>query len=243
MTDKVSNERLAEMLKAFRPPAARFSHQEHCPERDLVSVLTELLSLRNAQSEAVARWMVEEHTPSGAVSWQVVEHEHHARLIASKLDNPNTVSPLYTHPAPQSEAMAVKALDIADDNDGIEQDAFEAWAKAERYDMHEHPMHWLFLDAKTSAARDGWRAGIRHSHARIRSALTHRAPPLAVTDEMVERARATYAAKVMEYDRDFERDDKPAGLWERKYGTNLHATSLGEAWAMRAALTAALEAK
>jgi hypothetical protein len=38
--------------------------------------------------------------------------------------------------------------------------AFEKWARAERYDMTTHPLHWLFLDAKTYAARQGWKAGL-----------------------------------------------------------------------------------
>ena len=65
----------------------------------------------------------------------------------------------------------VRALDIADTCDGKEQDAFEAWASAERFDMHQHPMHYLFMDPKTDAARMGWKAGILHARTRILSAL------------------------------------------------------------------------
>jgi hypothetical protein len=46
--------------------------------------------------------------------------------------------------------------------DRKEQYAFEAWAKSEDYDMHEHPLHYLFLDEKTNAARQGWNAAIRY---------------------------------------------------------------------------------
>lgn len=62
----------------------------------------------------------------------------------------------------------------------------------------------------------------------------------ALKDEQVELARAIYRSKVDEYDRDFQRDDKPEGFWLEKYGTNLHATYLGEQRAMRAALNAVL---
>ena len=55
--------------------------------------------------------------------------------------------------------------------DGVEQDAFEAWAKDNHYDMELHPLHWLFLDARTSAARDGWAAGLAHAVDRMRAAL------------------------------------------------------------------------
>lgn len=58
-------------------------------------------------------------------------------------------------------------LDIANTCDGTEQDAFEAWATAERYDMSQHPLHWLFLDDRTYAARQGWRAGIEHTRTRL----------------------------------------------------------------------------
>jgi hypothetical protein len=68
--------------------------------------------------------------------------------------------------------------------------------------------------------------------------LTEAGPTL--TDAQVELARAVYLSKVKEYDRDFERDGKPEGFWQEKYGTNLHATSLGEQWAMRQALNVVL---
>jgi hypothetical protein len=68
--------------------------------------------------------------------------------------------------------------------------------------------------------------------------LTDAGPTL--TDAQVDLARAVYLSKVKEYDRDFERDDKPEGFWLEKYGTKLHATSLGEQWAMRQAITAVL---
>ena len=68
---------------------------------------------------------------------------------------------------------------LPDDCDGIEQDAFEAWAAAERYDMEQHPLHWLFLNARTAAARNGWRAGIRHARDRYRAMLAAAPPPAA----------------------------------------------------------------
>lgn len=41
-----------------------------------------------------------------------------------------------------------------------EQAAFEAWAKESRYEMDQHPLHYLFLDPKTDAARQGWKAAM-----------------------------------------------------------------------------------
>jgi hypothetical protein len=72
-------------------------------------------------------------------------------------------------------------VDVADTCDGVEQEAFEAWAKAAGHDMHEHPMHYLFLDPKTDAARHGWKAGITHARQRILSALE---APAAEKDEV-----------------------------------------------------------
>lgn len=43
-----------------------------------------------------------------------------------------------------------------------EQLEFEAWAKSDRYDMHEHPLHYLFLNEKTNAARQGWKAALEY---------------------------------------------------------------------------------
>lgn len=63
-----------------------------------------------------------------------------------------------------------------------------------------------------------------------------------LSDEHIELARAIYVSKVEEYDRDFMGDNKPEGFWQEKYGTNLHATSLGEQWAMKEALKAVFAA-
>jgi hypothetical protein len=38
--------------------------------------------------------------------------------------------------------------------------AFESWAKTQKYDMTTHPLHWLFLDPATYAARQGWKNGL-----------------------------------------------------------------------------------
>jgi hypothetical protein len=46
--------------------------------------------------------------------------------------------------------------------DGKEQYAFEAWAKSQHMNMHEHPLHYLFLDPQTDAARRAWSECIRY---------------------------------------------------------------------------------
>lgn len=46
--------------------------------------------------------------------------------------------------------------------DGKEQHAFEAWAASQGHDMTEHPLHYLFLNPKTDAAREAWAAAIAY---------------------------------------------------------------------------------
>lgn len=67
-------------------------------------------------------------------------------------------------------AVRNQGIDMPDTCDGKEQYAFEDWAKSNHYDMHEHPLHYLFLDKRTSAARDGWRAAIKYCRERALSA-------------------------------------------------------------------------
>ena len=53
-------------------------------------------------------------------------------------------------------------MPIPSSNDGLEQEAFEAFAKADKMEMQTHPLHWLFLDPKTYAARQGWKAALEY---------------------------------------------------------------------------------
>ena len=65
----------------------------------------------------------------------------------------------------REQGERVKAA-LPDNCDGKEQYAFEAWAKSQGMNMSEHPLHYLFLDPKTDAARQGWSAAIRYCRAR-----------------------------------------------------------------------------
>ncbi|HEQ0018793.1 TPA: hypothetical protein VDW60_006519 [Pseudomonas aeruginosa] len=64
---------------------------------------------------------------------------------------------------------------VPDVCDEKEQDAFEQWARKEGLDTSCHPMHWLFLDAKTNSARQGWKAALRY----VRSQLAAAPQPVA----------------------------------------------------------------
>ncbi|HBP5009154.1 TPA: hypothetical protein L5632_006809, partial [Pseudomonas aeruginosa] len=68
---------------------------------------------------------------------------------------------LYAAPVAQAQHSAPDVCD------GKEQDAFEEWARKEGLDTSCHPMHWLFLDAKTNSARQGWKAALRYVRAHI----------------------------------------------------------------------------
>lgn len=46
-----------------------------------------------------------------------------------------------------------------------EQSAFEAWAMSEGFDMAQHPLHYLFQNTKTYAARKAWIAAVDYVRA------------------------------------------------------------------------------
>lgn len=50
-----------------------------------------------------------------------------------------------------------------------EQYKFIEWAKKERYDMEEHPLHFLFMNKETDAARQGWKAALEYVRAAIKT--------------------------------------------------------------------------
>lgn len=77
--------------------------------------------------------------------------------------------------ASQPAALAGPARDWPDTCDGKEQEAFETWAQRERHNMEQHPLHYLFLDAETNAARQGWRAGLLYAVGQMK---TQAAPAL-----------------------------------------------------------------
>ncbi|UPW35948.1 hypothetical protein QE320_gp106 [Pseudomonas phage EM] len=52
---------------------------------------------------------------------------------------------------------------VPDVCDGKEQGAFEDWASKEGMNMEYHPLHWMFLDAKTYSARQGWKAALKYA--------------------------------------------------------------------------------
>lgn len=99
------------------------------------------------------------------------------------------VNAVLNHPSAPAPAPHVDGWQPPQACDGKEQYAFEAWASSKHYDMHEHPLHYIFMDPKTNAARMGWNAALRY----VREQFAEANPPspqpnLSVTDEMVEAA-------------------------------------------------------
>ena len=71
-----------------------------------------------------------------------------------------------------------------------EQEHFEGWAKSSRYDMSEHPLHYIFLDPKTDAARMGWNAALAYVRD---NAAAPAAPQAAGVGELVGQIDALLA--------------------------------------------------
>ena len=73
------------------------------------------------------------------------------------------------HPASGDlEAVAVPSQVVAACKG--EQEHFEAWAKSRRYEMSEHPLHYIFNDPRTDAARMGWNAALAYVREQARPA-------------------------------------------------------------------------
>lgn len=76
----------------------------------------------------------------------------------------DTYTPLYAKPVPPVR----EPLTLPSVCDGKEQEAFEAWAVSEHYNMQIHPLHYLFLNGETNAARQAWKAAINYCEATIK---------------------------------------------------------------------------
>ncbi|NTE68387.1 hypothetical protein G6M85_22595 [Agrobacterium tumefaciens] len=69
---------------------------------------------------------------------------------------------LISRSAPSAQVQDVAKWEPPQDCERKEELAFETWASSQHYDMHEHPLHYLFLDPKTDAARQGWKAALQY---------------------------------------------------------------------------------
>ncbi|HGM6917672.1 TPA: hypothetical protein ACKQDM_005630 [Pseudomonas aeruginosa] len=76
---------------------------------------------------------------------------------------------------------------VPDVCDSKEQNAFEEWASKEGMNMECHPLHWLFLDAKTYSARQGWKAALKYARNMLAAAPVCRLSRSALTEAQMRR--------------------------------------------------------
>lgn len=69
-----------------------------------------------------------------------------------------------------AEQSPSPALSDKQEAEHTEASAFEEWASRENYDMTTHPLHWLFLNERTYAARQGWKAALNFAAPQAKSA-------------------------------------------------------------------------
>jgi hypothetical protein len=112
---------------------------------------------RDAEAKELGRTQLADgvhHSAEAAGCNPIVEREGPGSADAPFMGVPHTGGVIHK-PAPAADDMPKQC-------DGKEQEAFEAWAKSQGMDMHEHPLHYLFLDKRTGGARDGWSAALRY---------------------------------------------------------------------------------
>ncbi|EPA0356999.1 hypothetical protein N0573_00645 [Pseudomonas aeruginosa] len=88
---------------------------------------------------------------------------------------------LYAAPVAQAQHS------VPDVCDSKEQNAFEDWASKEGMNMERHPLHWLFLDAKTYSARQGWKAALKYARNMLAAAPVFRLSRSALTEAQMRR--------------------------------------------------------
>lgn len=121
---------------------------------------------------------------------------HHLDDLLDDLTNcTHSITPLYTTPQSSQPEPALAAQpgavgEIPTVCDGKEQEAFEKWAVHNRFNLSEHPLHYLFLDPKTDAARQAWKGALEYVGRVLAAAPTEAKPPQArqpLTDEQWNR--------------------------------------------------------
>ena len=70
----------------------------------------------------------------------------------------------------ERNAALARLAELPDTCDGKEQEAFEAYAVGEKLNMQCHPLHYLFLNGETYAARQGWKAAILYCRKQVDAA-------------------------------------------------------------------------
>ncbi|MCU9189546.1 hypothetical protein OE414_15395 [Pseudomonas aeruginosa] len=147
----------AEQAEAERPIVSFEKYMQVMYDRDENAKRLDAALARIAELEAKLS------DPTAVHQWQFsnawFDGSEEVVLKAGKEGSP--IRTLYAAPVAQAQHSAPDVCD------GKEQNAFEEWARKEGLDTSCHPMHWLFLDAKTNSARQGWKAALRYVRAHI----------------------------------------------------------------------------
>lgn len=147
----------------------------HYDDRDQEPVLFAGVGARDAAAKFYA---------DASLNWN-------AHLFVKIDSNSRCEKSLNAHPPAPAADGAGELPKLPGVCDGKEQNAFEAWAKSQNYDMQQHPLHYLFLDNPTYHARDGWKAGLVYGAEQTHAAIAALRQP--VPDAVRELPKLWYA--------------------------------------------------
>lgn len=91
--------------------------------------------------------------------------------------------PLYVRAAVSAATKPTADLSALAASSPEEVAAFEAWAQDRGYDMTTHSLHWLFLNERTNAARQGWKNALEFARSLL---ATKPAAPAVPVDAVIE---------------------------------------------------------
>ncbi|MBA6427031.1 hypothetical protein [Pseudomonas aeruginosa] len=167
----------AEQAEAERPIVSFEKYMQVMYDRDENAKRLDAALARIAELEAKLS------DPTAVHQWQFsnawFDGSEEVVLKAGKEGSP--IRTLYAAPVAQAQHSAPDVCD------GKEQDAFEEWASKEGMNMERHPLHWLFLDAKTYSARQGWKAALKYARNMLAAAPVCRLSRSALTEAQMRR--------------------------------------------------------
>jgi DNA repair exonuclease SbcCD ATPase subunit len=96
-------------------------------------------------------------TIQSADAWQL-HIDRNKSALPAKLGGNVYADPVPAMPIQDDKSELAKHFEFA-----MESKEFEKYAIAEKMNMHMHPLHYLFLDRRTSTARDAWRSAMNYA--------------------------------------------------------------------------------
>lgn len=158
-------------------------------------------SVSNATLEADLRFLAQGNMSAPGADGARFGAVAHVRAVIDNLQRRLAAleSAAFTAPVWIGFDMAAGAEkpDVPHSCDGKEQDAFEAWAISQHYDMRQHPLHYLFLNELTYHARQGWKAGLEYAVSRVMADARSTEPASdPVSDPPARKDSTTYAVRM-----------------------------------------------